>query len=309
MTIDIRFVPNPQANSDRNDRPSAYRAPNSVSGSSNRGIFSRGSRRGASDEEDKVKKCGVAAFCFSFLLIVSANAQTTDLFELAGTGTPQDVQAVIASGADVNAQDRSGWTALMYAAARNPDPEVTAVLLGAGADVKARNKNGMTALLAASVTNPAPGVIGAIVRAGADVNAQDKDGASALMFAASAASTKQGMEVIKTLIDAGANARARNKANWTVLMYAAVRNENLEVFSAILNAGVEINAQEDKNGWTALMIAARGNQSPAVINLLLKAGADARVKDGAGTTAVDYVKANAKLKDTAAYQQLLDAAN
>lgn len=52
--------------------------------------------------------------------------------ELVETGTPQQIQAAIDQGEDVNAKDKLlGWTALMYAARFNKNPEVITTLLSA----------------------------------------------------------------------------------------------------------------------------------------------------------------------------------
>lgn len=46
-----------------------------------------------------------------------------DFFELVKTGTPRDVQTAISNGAEVNARDKDGKTALMGAAEYNQYPE------------------------------------------------------------------------------------------------------------------------------------------------------------------------------------------
>ncbi len=43
-------------------------------------------------------------------MVASAHAQTAVLFAVAITGTPQDVQAAIDKGADVNAYNSAIWT-------------------------------------------------------------------------------------------------------------------------------------------------------------------------------------------------------
>ena len=63
------------------------------------------------------------------------------------------VSALLRAGANVDAKDKKGRTALMYAAAMNPNPKVAAALLDAGADVDERNKDGSTALMAAAANN------------------------------------------------------------------------------------------------------------------------------------------------------------
>ena len=90
-------------------------------------------------EGTKVIKRIVVAVTLAFLVALSsAYAQTTDFFELVKTGTPRSIQAAIDQGADVNARDKDGATALMEAADHSQNPEVIATLLKAGADIKAR---------------------------------------------------------------------------------------------------------------------------------------------------------------------------
>jgi len=48
--------------------------------------------------------------------------------------THAKITALIAAGADVNARDKNGWTALMVAAGRNENPAVVIALLDAGAE-------------------------------------------------------------------------------------------------------------------------------------------------------------------------------
>jgi ankyrin repeat protein len=68
-----------------------------------------------------------------------------------GAGDIAEIQRQLATGADPNAQDCSGWTALMYAALPMKS-EAIAFLLRAGADVNATSRMGQTALMAASLT-------------------------------------------------------------------------------------------------------------------------------------------------------------
>lgn len=116
--------------------------------------------------------------------------QTTDLFALIRTGTLQDLQAAISNGADVNAQDRAGWTSLMLAAWYNQNPDIVRILLKAGADVNAQ-VNGTTALMFAAMLNSNPEVITALLNAGADVKAKNIWGQTALDYAQRNAKLKE----------------------------------------------------------------------------------------------------------------------
>ena len=57
-----------------------------------------------------------------------------DIFEIAKTGTAEELQAVITAGAEVHAKEEDGQSPLMIAAQSNENPEVFTVLLNAGAD-------------------------------------------------------------------------------------------------------------------------------------------------------------------------------
>jgi hypothetical protein len=62
---------------------------------------------------NRVKRRILIVVALTFLFAVASTyAQATDFLELVKTGTPQSVQAAINQGADVNAQDKTGWTAL-----------------------------------------------------------------------------------------------------------------------------------------------------------------------------------------------------
>ena len=56
------------------------------------------------------------------------------------------MQALLAQGADVNAKDNLGYTALMYAA-ENGHTETAQALLAHGTDVNAKDNFGWTALM------------------------------------------------------------------------------------------------------------------------------------------------------------------
>ena len=64
----------------------------------------------------------------------------------------------------------------MWAAWKNPHPEVISLLLEAGALVNARDGNRESALLLAAMNNKNPEVISLLLKAGAEVNAKDEKG-------------------------------------------------------------------------------------------------------------------------------------
>lgn len=129
------------------------------------------------------RKSVLSVWAFALLTFPLFGAPTDDLLGEAQTGTSQDIQQVIRSGADVNAKDFVGRTVLMLAAASNPDPEVVKILVKGGAKVNARGPQDWTALFMAAYSNPNPAVIEALLDVGANPRLRSAAGRSAYEYA------------------------------------------------------------------------------------------------------------------------------
>jgi ankyrin repeat protein len=113
------------------------------------------------------------------------------------------------AGADANARDSDGITALMYAArgdrpeianpAPSDYPRIVELMIKRGADINAKTDTGFVALFWAARYGH-EGVARVLITHGADVNAKDKDGMTALKWASSNKQTK----VVELLQEAGA---------------------------------------------------------------------------------------------------------
>ena len=135
---------------------------------------------------------------------------------------------LVQAGADVNAREEDGSTALMKARS----PRMVKFLLAHGAKVDLRGKNGVTALM-----NHADyfsvGEMNALLAAGADANARDSHGETALMWALQQSTDPdldptfgpgqvsiRTLGVVKRLIAAGSDVNAQDNQGKTALWYA-----------------------------------------------------------------------------------------
>ncbi|MCR5220169.1 MAG: ankyrin repeat domain-containing protein, partial [bacterium] len=216
-----------------------------------------------------------AAFCSAPAFAAMPDANFIDLCALGEIGA---VRQAIRDGANPNAHNQYGNTALMYAVNNNKDPEVINALLEAGADINAKNDNGETALMDAALFG---------------------DGDNA--------------EKIRALLEGKPDLNAQKTGNWekgwTALMVAARASEAAKRIKLLLSAGADANIQGGE-GETALIIAARTGKSDAV-RVLLAAGANAQIQDKNGHNALWHSRNPNPLmrvsqKDSVATVQLLE---
>ena len=137
------------------------------------------------------------------------------------------------SGADVNAAQADGMTALHWAVYHDDLPTAT-LLVKAGANAKAANRYGVTPLSLAC-TNGNAEIVELLLKAGADPNATLRGGETALMTAARTGK----LGPVKALLARGAKVNAKDRKGQTALMWAAAEG-HADVVSALLAAGAEL---------------------------------------------------------------------
>jgi hypothetical protein len=147
--------------------------------------------------------------------------------------TAESVQKLIDDGADVNASDDGGRTALM----EDTTLDISKVLINAGANVNAKNNNGYTTLKCAR----SPEMAEMLIKAGADVNARDDYGRTMLMIT-------WDPRMVEILTKAGADVNEKDHSGNTALMIIM----DLEKIKMLIKAGADVNAKNN-GGKTALM--------------------------------------------------------
>ena len=138
-----------------------------------------------------------------------------NIIEAAENGNLEELKKLIKSGADVNAKNEYGNTALIYAA-WNGHTDCLSALIVAGADVNAKNNDGYTALTLAARDGQTD-CVAVLISAGADVNAKNDDGNTALILAACMGHT----ECVNALLKSGADINAKDIDYGTALSWAA----------------------------------------------------------------------------------------
>ena len=209
-------------------------------------------------------------------------------------GNAAQVKRALAD-ADVDAGSSSGFTPLMFAAFYN-EPDAVKRIIDAGADLEARNAAGETALIVATGADWRISNIETLISAGADANAADNEGYTALMRLCGRArgwSSENYVKNIRALVDAGADVNARNAEGRAALMIAANEYDGeTEIFEILVGAGADVNAR-DNLGRTALGFA-RKNSKFDIERFLVSAGAR---KDETGPDENYFPDAALKLRD------------
>jgi ankyrin repeat protein len=207
--------------------------------------------------------------CFACLVAAASGSVAAEsaapLADAAERGDGRAVRRLLDSGADVDAPQPDGMTALHWAVERG-DVSSVGRLLDAGADPKRANVFGGAPLATACVAGSAD-IVERLLDAGADPNTIQRGGETALMLAARTGR----VEPVRALLERGAVVDARERRGQTSLMWAAAEG-HAEVVRALLEAGADHAARLD-SGFTPLLFAVRGGHT-AVVEALLAAGAD-----------------------------------
>jgi ankyrin repeat protein len=168
---------------------------------------------------------------------VGAQQAASPVADAAMRGDKTAVRDLLKQGADVNAAQGDGMSALHWAAERG-DAELADLLIYGGANTGAVTRIGQYTPLHLAAKAASPALVNALIKAGADVNVKSNpSGATPVHLAALAGS----VDVINALADAKAELNAR-EAEWeqTPLIFAASANR-ADAITALIKRGADPN--------------------------------------------------------------------
>ena len=173
------------------------------------------------------------------------------------------VACVLLAGSVVSG---AAWAAAdeapLIAAVKAEDAGAVSALLDGGADVNATQPDGATALHWAAFRDHHE-IASRLIAAGADVNAANELGATALWLAADNGSAT----MVERLLAAGARADRALSEGETPVMTAS-RTGNADAVTLLVAAGADVNVAEDTRGQTALMWAVAQGHHAVVAALI-----------------------------------------
>lgn len=246
-----------------------------------------------------------------------AEAMTLESFIFtAKSGTPDELQAALDTGVDMNQVDRMGRTALTEAllvgsntnakalieagvnvttpgrvgytplilACNNGDVDLVQSILDRRANPNRANDNGVTALHTACRSTAddqqLTAIVSALLNAGADANKADDEGFTPLMVAAS----RGRVDAMILLLDAGADKNAANDLGITPIAYAIMSGDFASRAAWEVDLSEPSVESSQKIGY--LSLAMEQSNSLGAVRLLLSRGADINVQENNGTTPI-----------------------
>ena len=162
----------------------------------------------------------------------------TRLHQAAANNAAATVSQLLAEGAEIDARNGSGATALLVATHANA-VDAARVLIEAGADVNAKDRIEDSPYLYAGARGHLE-ILKLTLAHGADLKSTNRYGGTALFRPRSAA-----MSTVRTLIEAGVDVDHVNNLNWTALLEAVILGNggprHQQIVDLLVKAGADVN--------------------------------------------------------------------
>lgn len=177
----------------------------------------------------------------------------------------------------------------LHAAAADDDPAAIRELLSKGADIEARDERGRTALLVATHGNKVDAAKG-LIDAGADVNAKDDIHDSPYLYAGA----RGHIEILEMTLEHGADLASINRYGGTALIPAAERG-HVEAVRRLIDAGINVDHVNNLGWTAlleAIILGDGGEPHQRIVKLLVDAGADVDLGDSDGVLPLQHARSH-----------------
>lgn len=199
---------------------------------------------------------------------IGKHEQYTILSVAAKKGQVENCRLFLEHGAEVNAVDYHGKTALMDAVRHSA---VCKLLLEYKADLAAKDGVGQTPLVYAMQENAKTAEL--LIDAGADVNVENRYRMPLILLAAKMPDPR----LLEKFLEKGADVTASD-TNGETLLHHAAESGSVALCRRLLDGGADVNAVSN-HGWTPVLRAVQKDEMPAVA-FLLERGADPKIREG-----------------------------
>ena len=200
------------------------------------------------------------------------------------SGNLQEVNKLLASGADVNARDDLGGTPLLDAA-WSGNVDITRVLLQHGADVNAVHREAGSTALEYAVLTGRSAIVRLLLAAGADTNRRYRYDQTVLHIAAA----RGFLPILELLVNPHASLNPVD-ANGNTPLDEAVLHDHAEAVRFLLAHGADVHYTHPIDGRGPFHEACIKGFSD-LLPLLIDAGADPVRRDRSGQTPLDLALA------------------
>jgi uncharacterized protein len=168
------------------------------------------------------------------------------------------------------------------------DTERVLKLLQEGADINATDKLGKTAVVAATYQNEVD-TVKALIQEGANINIQDSQLENVILNSGA----NGNLEIVRLAIKAGADMTITNRFGGTALIPAAERGHVEVVKELLTTSDIDVN-HINRLHWTALLEAVilgdGGDKHQKIVQLLVDHGADVTIGDENGITPLEHAE-------------------
>ncbi|KAI2491617.1 serine/threonine kinase [Fragilaria crotonensis] len=211
-----------------------------------------------------------------------SRANDDDLINNAKDGNLKKVRDLLHKGANVNAKDEFGNTALTWACHKSLSDVALEILKRDNVDVNAKDSEGRSALICACDNSLSDVALEILKLDNVDVNAKESDGLTALHFACFNSLSDVALEILQR---DNVDVNAKDSTGVTALICSCISSLSDVALGILKRDIVDVNAMQS-DGWTALHFACINGHADVALEILKRDNVDVNAKDSEDRSAL-----------------------